>query len=92
MNYAEALESEAYVLAKRRLIRQAEGTNRQDRLDGWLARLDVIHARNMELAAQWGEQNMSRMKHLPLTPAMVTDQQRTLSAFASAAAALADED
>jgi hypothetical protein len=53
VNYAEQLEHEAYHLARKRLIHTLSGTPNEDRLDGYLARLDSIHATNMELAADW---------------------------------------
>jgi|GEM_PF-5354157 len=52
-NYAEQLEAEAYALSRKKLIRLAERFGGDDRLDGWLARLDLIHIRNMDLAREW---------------------------------------
>lgn len=55
LNYAEQLEEDAYQAARKRLIRAAEGTRSEDRLDGWLARLELIHRTNMGLAHQWSQ-------------------------------------
>jgi len=53
LNYAEQLEHEAYHLSRKRLIAEAERLGGDDRLDGWLARLDLIHAEAMEAAHNW---------------------------------------
>lgn len=89
MNYAEQLETEAYSIARRRLIRAAEKLGHQDRLDGWLARLDIIHAQAMDAAKSWAPpktklppltaENVSSATAIPLGYSLAAEAQESQS-------------
>jgi len=88
VNYAEQLEEEAYRLARRKLVRALEGTQHEDRLDGYLARLDIIHAEAMRAAAAW---NPPKTKLPPLTATNVSSDVVIPAALARVAEAQSEE-
>jgi hypothetical protein len=93
MNYAEALEHEAFHLARNRLTSDAERLSvPKDELASVLTQLDLIHARNMELAAEWVQPRRSSVRANPpltedfVTKAAVVPLSRNLEAEARAEA------